>query len=40
MGFSANQVKRLGMNGFAASLLPEADRARFMREIELLFCGA
>jgi adenosine deaminase len=40
MGFSANQVKRLAMNGFAASLLPEADRARFMREIEILFQGA
>jgi adenosine deaminase len=40
MGFSQNQIKRLAMNGFTASLLPEADGARFMREIELLFDGA
>lgn len=38
MGFSADQIKRLALNGFRASLLPQTERTKFDREIEQL-CG-
>jgi adenosine deaminase len=37
MGYSSDDIKRFAMNGFAASLLPESERARWMREVERVF---
>ena len=37
MGYSSDDIKRFAMNGFAASLLPESERARWMREVEGVF---
>jgi len=37
MGCSSDEIQRLAMNGFAASLLPEAERARLMREVQQVF---
>lgn len=37
MGYSSDHIKRFAMNGFAASLLPESERARWMREVERVF---
>lgn len=37
MGCSSDEIKRLAMNGFAASLLPESERSRLMREVEQVF---
>ena len=37
MGYSNDDIKRFAMNGFAASMLPESERARWMREVERVF---
>ena len=37
MDLSAEQIERLALNGFRASLLPRSDCARFEREIERVF---
>jgi len=37
MGFPAEQIKRLALNGFRASLLPQSERLKFEREIEQFF---
>ena len=37
MGFSSDDIKRFAMNGFAASLLPESERWRWMREVQRAF---
>ena len=37
MGLSSGQIKRLALNGFRASLLPQSERAKFESEIEELF---
>ena len=34
---SAEQIKRVALNAFRASLLPQSDRAQYEREIEELF---
>jgi adenosine deaminase len=37
MGYSSDEIKCFAMNGFAASLLPESERTRLMREVQRAF---